>query len=364
MPRPLVKVALMLLGKALILLTFYSELASLANTVPIIISKGLSTLLSIAHQLNFLALIATSVLAFVAFVTGNAFIYATAVILSAFTCPKPCLPLAKLPFFIAYLALDSITTSYRGLEQRSIRVRFWALAKSVPIPLLVIILCTTSATIVTLAVAVLISSFAKVPQSNPRLYAVMTSPITKIVVSLAALLYAYSVAKDVSEITAVAIAPAPSAALAELLREEDIDIVFVPVFRWLLYIALAAVLYSPVYTMVFNILLPDLLNYLGELMKMGVSLLTYVLLIFLSRSFDILSGFYGSEKRLTATSLVLLALAYVSATKLAFPYTGWRAFLAPDFQGLGEAIQKSYVDFGNTILTLINALSRLVGAAP
>jgi len=52
------------------------------------------------------------------------------------------------------------------------------------------------------------------------------------------------------------------------------------------------------------------------------------------------------------------------ATKLSFPHYGWGALLAPDFQGLGEAIQKSYIDFGTTVITLINALSRLVGAAP
>jgi len=364
MPWSLHRVTLLAFGRALVLLAFYREIYMFISTALASLSRGFSAMLIAVHNPSFLASFATSLLALATLATGNTLLFAIAVILSAFTCVKPCLPLTQLLLFMAYLMLDTVVTGYRGLEHTSVRARLKDVAKSVPIPLAVVAVSTAIATGVTLVVTTIIGSFTRVPQSNPQLYAIMTSPITKIVVSLAALLYAYKVAKAAGEITAIAIAPTSSVALSELLNEDEIDSIFTPVFRWPLYMALALVLYSPIYTMVFNVLLHNVLNNLSDLMRMGVSAVAYALLIFLCRSFDILSELYGGEKKLAVASLAMLALAYASAVKLAFPYHGWGALLAPDFQGLAEAIQKSYVDFGNTVITLINTLFRLVGAAP
>jgi hypothetical protein len=364
MPEPLHRALLLILSRVIILLAFYREVSTLINIASIGLHEGLSALLTIVSHPNFLASLATSILALATFATGSIHLFGAAVILSTFVCGKPCLPLTQLILFIIYLVLDTIATGYRGLEHTSIKISFNEVVKSVPIPFLVVATSTLVAVGVTLVISLIISSFAKVPQANPQLYSIMTSAITKIIISLAALIYAFRVARMVAEITAIFIAPTSSAALAELLREDEIDVVFTPIFRWVLYIALAAVLYSPIYTMIFDILLSNVLSGLSDLIRVMISAVTYISLIFLSRSLDILSGIYGSEKRLAITSLVILTLAYTSATKLSFPHYGWGALLAPDFQGLGEAIQKSYIDFGTTVITLINALSRLVGAAP
>lgn len=364
MSNRIYRLVLVVFSRLIILAAFYKEIMLFFNTFPSLLSRGLGSPYLFLTNVSYVILLTISILALVAIAIGNIYAFAIAVIISAFTCYKPCLPLTQIIFFLLYLAIDTVTNSYRGLEHVSIRTRFRDIAKSLPIPLIPIVSSTVVAVLVIFTIISIVNRFTDIPRSNPQLYTVMASPITKIVVSLAGVIYAYNIVRKVAEIVAVFVMPSPRVALQELSKEKDIDLIFIPAFRWLLYLAFAAILYTPVYTIVFDILLIDLLKGLSDLMKSIVSAITYVSLVILCRSLDIFSDIHLGVKRFAVTSTALLILVYVAAVKLALPYHGWGAVLAPDIQKLGEVVQKNYIDFGTTVITFISTFFKLLGVAP
>jgi hypothetical protein len=364
MPKSINRLVLIIFSRLIILAAFYKEMVLTLNTLPIFLGRGLSVLYILFSNISYLISILISILAVVAITTGSFYVFAIAVILSAFTCIKPCLPLIQIISFLVYLVVDTIMTSYRGLEYTSVKTRFIDIVKSFPIPLILILLSTIVTTLVTFAIVSIVNMSTTIPKSNPQLYTIMTSHITRIIVSLVGIIYAYNVARKVGEITAVFIMPSSKTALYELSNDEDINVMFTPIFRWLLYISLAAVLYTPVYTIVLDVLLIDLLKGLSDLMKNIISAITYVTLIVICRSLDIFSDPHLGVKRLVITSIALLILVYIAAVKLVFPYYGLGAITSPGFQELSEIIQKNYIDFSATVITLITTFSKLIGVVP
>jgi hypothetical protein len=234
--------------------------------------------------------------------------------------------------------------------------------KSSAKPLTIVTGVAVAGAFLMLFISRIVEAIAKAQSPNPLVRGVMESPVTGIVIAIASLVYAYRVVKDLGEIVAGFIAPAPRSSLNTLLSTHDIDALFTPIFRWILYISISALLYAPITALVFKALLPGLVEGLDDVAKLMIYVVSYLLILILVRFLDPLE--LGFERRVFAASIALLVLVYIASVKLSIPTLGWKAIISPDLSRLGTIIAESYADYSEAVFTLINTLSRIVGAAP
>jgi hypothetical protein len=354
--------ALIALGRALIAASFLDQLMSLPKIVEVLISSP-STVFSTPYTFIGVPLsVVVIALAVASIVSGSVTLFALAIILSALAQGLHSFSIASIAMFVAYLAVDTIATGYRGEESRSVKVDIISVIKSSAKPLTIVTAVTVAGALLMLFISRIVEAIAKAQPLNPLVREVMESPATGIVIAIASLVYAYRVVKDLGEIIAGFIAPAPRSSLNTLLSTHDIDALFTPIFKWVLYISISALLYAPITALVFKALLPGLVEGLDDVAKLMIYVVSYLLILILVRFLDPLE--LGFERRVFAASIALLVLVYIASVKLSIPTLGWKAIISPDLSRLGTIIAESYADYSEAVFTLINTLSRIVGAAP
>ena len=353
---------LLALGRTLIAASFLDQLMSLPKIVGVLIASP-SIVFSTPYTFIGVSLsVAVIALAIASIVSGSVTLFALAIILSALAQGLPSLSIAKIAMFIAYLAIDTIATGYRGEESKSVKVNIISVVKSIAKPFTIVATVVVAGALLILFISRIVETVAKVQSSNPLVREVMESPATGMVIAIASLVYAYRVVKDLGEIVAGFIAPAPRSSLNTLLSTHDIDALFTPIFRWILYISISALLYAPITALVFKALLPGLVEGLEDVEKLMIYTVSYLLILILVKFIDPLE--LGFEKRAFLASIALLALVYIASVKLSIPTLGWKAIISPDLSRLGAIIAEGYADYSEAVFTLINTLSRIVGAAP
>jgi len=305
-------------------------------------------------------------------ITGNSYTFIIAVITSILTSLQyPTIPLITISCFLLYLILDTVSIVLRGGELEYLKYSWRELLRT-PLTLLVVIApATLLAYYIAYYTTLLVTSTLVNPelQLKPQVAIILSSPITRIVIIIALVIYVYSILESITDIVVGFTKPSPTAALSRLLDIRDLDVFYKPVFTWILYIGFTIVIYTPLHVVIFDILLAEIYRELSLrapiiISKYIVPLLVFTILVILLRLFHVLVDPLEAPKRLLYVSLLLLALLYASAVKLVFYEKGWYGLVDPGFQQLGLLIQERFVDYGHIVIVTLETLLRLLGAAP
>jgi hypothetical protein len=305
-------------------------------------------------------------------ITGNSYTFIIAIITSILsTLQYSTIPLATITCFILYLILDTVSTTLRGGELKYLKYSRREILR-IPLTLLLVI---APATLLTYYIAyyttLLITNTITNPelQFKPQVVIILSSPITRLIIIITIVIYIYNLLENIASIITGFIKPSYISALNILRDTRDLDIFYKPLFTWILYIGFATLIYTPLYVMIFDVLLVEVYKEISlktpvVVYRYIIPLLLFTLLVLLARFLHVLIDPLEAPKRLLYASLILLALVYTSAVKLVFYEKGWYGLIEPGFQQLGLLLQERFVDYGRIFIITLETLLRLLGATP
>ena len=338
------------------------------------LNSALTTLQLTTIGLEGLVVLSTNMLiAFstvLALLTGNIFAYLIPLIASTMFLGLNYFQVTVLVFFTMYLVLDTLTMVLRGGEVKYLRYSIKTWMRAILTPLIIVIPVFIVAYFTTHTLVLLFTN-TTIQQSslNPSILIILASPITKIVLVLACVVYVYLTVERFAEIFTGFIKPSYSISINKLLETKDIDVFYTPLSNWILYVSIAFLFYPVLYTMIFDILLVDVREYIVThtpeyFSKYIVPFLFFILLALLARYLHTTIDPLEAPKRLMYASLTLMLLIYASSIKLVYPEKGWLGVIQPGFQELSVFLEEKFVDYGYEVISILDLLSRILGVAP
>ena len=305
-------------------------------------------------------------------ITEDSLMFAIAIVTSILGLSQQfTIPVFTIICLLLYLILDTISIGFRGGELEYLKFPWRTLLKA-PLTLLVIIVPAILLTYyIGYFTTLLVTGTLINPQLElkPQVAVILTSPLTRLLVIAFSIIYLYSVLENTADIIVGFTKSSYTIALNRLLDSRDLDVIHKPLLTWIFYLSFAALIYTPVYVMIFDILLGGVYEeFLARIpifiSRYIVPLALYGLIALLVRYLYILVDPLEASKYLLYTSIALLLLTYISAVKLVFYEKGWYGLLQPGFQQLGVLLQEKFIDYGRVFITALEMLFRLLGVAP
>ena len=328
-------------------------------------SMNLDVLMNIFLNATYLILSVASI------VVGSVYSTTFAIIVGVFKAGLSGVTIMTLALYLVYLLLNTTSSTLRGGEFRYMKFPLKAWLQT-PLTLVIV---TLPPLLLILYIAYYLTLFISSVVArqelllNPNIAVILSSPIVQIAITLAGLVYVYMVSESIVDILSGFLKPSYTLSLQSLLDTRDLDVYFSPPLTWLLYASVASLIYAPVYVMIFDILLKEyyerLLMILPEFpTRYIVSIGLFLALLVVARYLYSITDPFEAPKRTLYASIAILLLLYASATKLAYINLGWHSLLQPDFEGLGRFLEEKFIDYSYVLISVIEAIFRLIGVAP
>lgn len=277
-----------------------------------------------------------------------------------------------IPLLLALSLLDVLSGCYRKGQGRFV-MHTNALASAPALAAIVLPLVLLPMGVQGYAVS-LVESVAAAAGRSPLMGLLAANPLFLVAVASVLGLVAYRVMSSLSEVAVVYVSK-PSGKARELLtRADDLDVWFRPPLSSLRGLLLAMVFAPPIYYAVEVAAghLLTALRYTGplppEVFGAGVRLL--VLLATTSAVWRAMARAFGGAEpsvgRLLGLSAVALAALYAAGVYRALSAGAPPpdALLRPDLEGAAAAAGAAYVSYLSTLFLILEAVTRLLGAAP
>lgn len=311
------------------------------------------------------------ILSVASIVTGSVYSTTFAIIIGVFKAGLSGVAIMTLTLYLIYLLLNTASSILRGGEFKYMKFPLKAWLQT-PLTLVIV---TLPPLLLILYIAYYLTLFVSSVVArqelllNPNIAVILSSPIVQIAITLAGLVYVYMVSESIVDILSGFLKPSYTLSLQSLLDTRDLDIYFSPPLTWLLYASVASLIYAPVYVMIFDILLKGYYERLLIILPESptryiVSTGLFLVLLVVARYLYSITDPFEAPKRTLYASIAILLLLYASAAKLAYINLGWYSLLQPDFDRLGRFLEEKFIDYSYVLISVIEAIFRLIGVAP
>ncbi|MCY0868263.1 MAG: hypothetical protein OWQ48_03415 [Desulfurococcus sp.] len=327
------------------------------------------------------------VLAGLTFVAGSLTLYMLSLsVLVLLSAVEGLIPLYSIAGLLVMLVLDTLLQVYRGGEVSWIGLDYRGVLKSLAS---VTAVCTPILLLIALTIFLTMQVFksilgaaSRVVALNPLLSPILNSRFFTIVLTVALLVYLYSIFKLVIDIALTVMIPSRSSVLEELLDESSINKVFAIPFTWILRLPVVFLVYPAIYAILHGVYLPVVLDnlpataitssqYFQIAVDYAIGLVAFTLsamtVKWLMDWVSLLGELNEGVKPPGLTGILAPPLLiYVSAVILSLEkgVSLLAAVFNPDVAGLSSLIASGYSDMGALIISLVSDLLRMLGALP